>query len=110
MLTSTRDGCTIGLRVKPGAKQDMVIGPYAGRLKMTVVAPPERGKANQAVARVLAGLLNLGTSRVRVVSGFTTRDKTLLVEGCTPEDVRQRFERMPRMSSGPQRSGRSDTR
>lgn len=104
VLKTSREGCTLGLRVKPGAKQDVVIGVYGGRLKMTVVAPPERGKANQAVARVLAGVLNLATSRVRVVSGFASQDKTLLFEGCTPEDIRLRFGKMPRVSSGAQRN------
>ncbi len=104
ILKTSPEGCTVGLRVKPGAKQDVVIGVYGGRLKMTVVAPPEKGKANQAVARVLAGLLNLATSRVKVVSGFASQDKTLLFEGCTPQDVLLRFEKMPRVSSGAQRS------
>ena len=104
ILRTTREGCTVGLRVKPGAKQDVVIGVYGGRLKMTVVAPPEKGKANHAVARILAGLLNLATSRVSVIAGFTSQDKTLLIEGCTPEDVLLRFERMPRVSSGAQRN------
>ena len=103
-LTEEDGGCRLKLRVKPAAKTDTLIGAYGGRLKMTVVAPPERGKANDAVARVLAGALNVGTSRVKVVAGFTTQDKTVLIEGCTPEDVRQRLERMPRVSTGAQRS------
>jgi len=88
------------VRVKPAAKQDTLIGPYNGSLKMTVVAPPDRGKANAAVARVLAGALNLGTSRVRVVSGFGSPDKVVFIEGCGPDDVRKRLEAMPRMSTG----------
>ena len=91
------------VRVKPAAKQNTVIGPYGGQLKMTVVAPPEKGKANDAVERLLAGFLNLGTSRVRVVAGFSTQDKTVLLEGCSASDVRRRLERMPRLSTGPQR-------
>ena len=99
-LVDADGGCRIPVRVKPGAKQDTLIGPYAGRLKMTVVAPPEKGKANEAVARVLAGALNLGTSRVRVVAGFTEQNKVVFVEGCPARDIRDRLGRMPRISTG----------
>jgi len=102
-ITEADGGCRIPLRVKPAAKQDTLIGAHAGRLKMTVVAPPDKGKANDAVARVLAGALNLATSRVRVISGFTSQDKVAFVENCTAQDVRQRLEKMPRVSTGAQR-------
>jgi len=103
-LTDKDGGCTIPLRVKPAAKQDTLVGAHAGRLKMTVVAPPERGRANEAVARVLAGALNLATSRVRVISGFTSAEKVVFVEGCPAQEVRRRLEAMPRISTGAQRS------
>lgn len=103
-LIDAEGGCRIPLRVKPAAKQDTLIGAYGGRLKMTVVAPPEKGKANVAVARVLAGALNLATSRVNVISGFTSQEKVVHVEGCSSEEVRGRLERMPRVSTGAQRA------
>jgi hypothetical protein len=99
-LQASDGGCRMKVRVKPSAKQDTLIGPYNGALKMTVVAPPDRGKANAAVARVLAGALNLGTSRVKVVAGFASPDKVVFIEGCGPEDVRRRLEAMPRLSTG----------
>src|SRR5262245_18981093 len=97
-------GCRFSVRVKPAAKQDTLTGTYGGRLKMSVVAPPEKGKANDAVARVLAGALNLATSRVSVISGHTSQDKTVFVQGCSAQDVRQRLERMPRISTGAQKA------
>jgi uncharacterized protein len=102
-LTDSAGGCRISVRVKPAAKQDTLIGTYGGRLKMTVVAPPEKGKANEAVARVMAGALNLATSRVRVISGFGSQDKVVFVEGCSAQQVRERLERMPRVSTGAQK-------
>jgi len=102
-LIDTPDGCRIPLRVKPAARQDMVVGPHAGRLKLTVSAPPERGRANQAVERLLATILNVATSRVRVVAGETVRDKVVLIAGCTAGEVRRRIEAGPRISEGPGR-------
>lgn len=99
-IRETGAGCRIRVRVKPGAKQDVITAVHAGMLKMTVVAPPERGRANRAVARVLAGLLNLATSRVQVVGGLTSHDKTVECSGISAAEMRARFERMPRISSG----------
>ncbi|HKY32565.1 MAG TPA: DUF167 domain-containing protein [Candidatus Polarisedimenticolia bacterium] len=99
ILEASGSGCRMKVRVKPGAKQDTLIGPHGGKLKMTVTAPPERGKANEAVARVLAGALNVATSRVRVVAGFASQDKVVAVDA-PPEDVRRRLEAMPRVSTG----------
>ena len=99
-LRDTGEGCRLSVRVMPGARQDMVVGPHAGRLKMTVTAPPEKGRANQAVERLLATVLNVATSRVRVVSGETSRDKVVLVEECAADEVRRQLERTPRISSG----------
>jgi len=52
-------------------------------LKISVMAPPERGKANQAVCALVAARLGLSRSEVTVISGGTARDKTLQLEGVT---------------------------
>lgn len=99
-IHDTASGCSFRVRVKASAKQDMLTAVHAGLLKMTVVEAPERGKANAAVARVLAGVLNVATSRVHVVSGFTSTDKMVEVTGCSSAETRERFGRMPRVSTG----------
>ena len=96
----TASGCRFRVRVKASAKQDTLTAVHAGLLKMTVVEAPERGRANAAVARVLAGILNIATSRVHVVSGLTTTDKMVEVTGCNSAEVRRRFEATPRVSTG----------
>lgn len=102
-LKDAEGGCKLEVKVKPAARQDTLIGPYSGRLKMTVTAAPERGRANEAVARVVAGALNVMTSRVRVIAGFTSQEKIVYIEGLSADEVRLRFEKMPRMSTGPKR-------
>jgi uncharacterized protein YggU (UPF0235/DUF167 family) len=56
-----------------------------------VTAPPERGKANEAVCRLLAARLGLPASAVTVVRGATSRDKLLQVDGLTEDEVRRRL-------------------
>jgi len=90
-LAEADGSTTLRLRVKPAARGDAIIGLYGTRLKITVAAPPERGKANQAVRRLLAEALGVPVSRVRVLSGEGAQDKVILVEGYPPDEVRRRL-------------------
>jgi uncharacterized protein YggU (UPF0235/DUF167 family) len=59
-------------------------------LKLAVSAPPEDGRANESLARLLAGLLHLRPSQVALVSGEKARNKEFRVELPCPE-VRSRL-------------------
>ena len=90
-LTSVAGGTRLRLRVKPGARKTAAVGVHGGALKVAVNAPPERGKANEAVVRWLAGVLDLPTSAIEIVSGTTSQDKTVVV-ALAPELVRAKLE------------------
>ena len=51
------------LRVSPGAGRDEVVGRYGDGWKVRVGAPPERGRANDAVLRLIAKRLGVPQSR-----------------------------------------------
>jgi uncharacterized protein len=53
-----------------------------------VTAPPVDGKANEAVCRLIAEAVDVAPSRVRVVRGRSSRDKTLEVEGVDEHTLR----------------------
>jgi uncharacterized protein YggU (UPF0235/DUF167 family) len=57
---------------------------HGNALKVAVSAPPERGKANMAIARVLARALGLRPSQVTLAAGETSRDKRFRIDGLTP--------------------------
>ena len=69
------------LKVIPKSSKDRVVGWVGDRLKVQVTAPPERGKANDAVVDVIAGALGVPRSRVRIVAGGTAPLKTVDVDG-----------------------------
>lgn len=57
-------------------------GPNGSRfLKARVSAPPEDGKANDALIRLLAAQLHIGRSRIKIVSGAASRTKLIEVQG-----------------------------
>jgi uncharacterized protein YggU (UPF0235/DUF167 family) len=49
---------------------------------------------------MLASALNIATSRVAVVSGFTSKDKTVQIEGLSAAEVGLRLSTGPRISTG----------
>jgi uncharacterized protein len=58
-----------------------------------VAAPPERGRANEALVQLLAGALDVPRSSVRVVAGQTGRAKVVEIQSLTSGQVERRLER-----------------
>lgn len=48
---------------------------------MRVAEPPEDGRANEAVLRLLAETLDVPRARVTLVSGHSSRDKIVVLDG-----------------------------
>jgi len=79
------------LRVSPGAVRSVVVGRHGAGWKVRVAAAPEHGKANDAVVRLLADTLALPARAVQIVSGRSSRDKTVALEGMDPEEIERRL-------------------
>jgi uncharacterized protein (TIGR00251 family) len=75
------------LRVKPGARDDRLLGAHDGSLKLEVRAAPERGRANAAVVRLLATSLSRPTVDIEITAGSTGRSKTAVIRGCPAEEI-----------------------
>jgi hypothetical protein len=69
-----RPGTRITLRVTPRAAHSRLVA-EGENLRAHVTAPPEKGKANAEVQKLLAAALGLPKSRLRLVRGATGRDK-----------------------------------
>ena len=82
---------SISLRVTPGASRDAVVGWQGEVLRLHVAAPAQRGKANEAVLRLLAVALGVEQRRLRIVRGATARQKVVFVDGLEQEEIRARL-------------------
>jgi uncharacterized protein (TIGR00251 family) len=67
----------IFVRAKPNAKEENVERVDENNFNVSVHAPPVKGLANQAIVKAIAGYLKVAPSRVRIVAGFTSRQKIL---------------------------------
>lgn len=74
-------GVTIDVKVIPKSSREAIGPERDGRLIVKVSAPPEDGKANAAVCKLIAKQLKLAKSHVLVETGETSRTKRLFAEG-----------------------------
>lgn len=79
------------LRVAPGAASTAVVGRHGRGWKVRVAAAPEHGKANAAVVRLLADVLDVPVRDVTIVSGAGSRDKSVSVTGLADDEIERRL-------------------
>ena len=91
-ITVTCDGLRVAIRLSPRAKADRLLAVAAtaeGRhaIKASVTAPPEGGRANEALLRLLAQAWRLPQRDFSIVAGTAGRNKIVSVAG----DLHQLF-------------------
>jgi hypothetical protein len=87
----TRASVRLRVRVAPGARRGEIVGRLGEAWKLRVRAAPERGRANDEVLELLAGALGLAPGALRVVSGRTSRDKVVELDGISRDEVERRL-------------------
>lgn len=80
------------VKVHPRARHSAVTGRWGDAWKLDLAAPPVDGKANDECVRFLAELAGVPRSRVRIVTGLTSRIKVVEIEGVTQEDIESRLQ------------------
>ena len=67
------------ITVKTNAKKNAVEQAADGSLRVFVKAPPQEGRANEAVIKTLAGHFGVPKSRVAIVGGFKSKTKIVQI-------------------------------
>jgi uncharacterized protein (TIGR00251 family) len=78
------DGVVVALHVQPGARRTAIVGPHGDRLKVAVPCPPAEGRANAALLEFLAERLAIPKSRLRLLSGASSREKRVAIDASIP--------------------------
>jgi uncharacterized protein (TIGR00251 family) len=81
----------VAIKAVPGARRDAVAGLLGDRLKVRVAAPPEDGKANKSICKLLAAALGLKPAALTVARGHASAEKTILASGITLPDAQARL-------------------
>ena len=77
------------VKVHPRAKRSALAGRLGDAWKLSLAAPPVDGKANDECVRFFAEFAGVPRSRVRIVTGLTSRLKVVEIEG-VPQEVLER--------------------
>jgi uncharacterized protein (TIGR00251 family) len=79
------------VRVTPGARETAIGEWRDGVLQVKVREPADKGRANDAVIRLLAKALGVPASSISLKRGATSRDKLLAVGGVTDAEMAARL-------------------
>ena len=67
----------ISVKAKPSSREEKVEKIDDTNFVVSVKEPPEKGKANDAIRNALAVYFKTGSSRVKIVSGYSSRNKII---------------------------------
>ncbi len=67
----------IFIKAKPGAREQKIEQTDEAHFTISVKEPPVQGRANQAIVTALAEYFSVGHDQVRIISGYTSRNKTI---------------------------------
>ncbi len=87
--TATEEIMRLSVRVQPRASRNEIAGMHGTALRIRLTAPPVDGAANDALISYLAGILGVARRSIRIVSGQSSRNKTLEIDGVSPERLAQ---------------------
>jgi uncharacterized protein (TIGR00251 family) len=78
----------LALRLQPGARGDIIEGPVTlddglRVLKARVRAPADKGRANEALLKLLAKTWRLARRDMEIITGHRDRRKVVLIKGDT---------------------------
>jgi uncharacterized protein (TIGR00251 family) len=90
-LSPHADGVILPVIAQPGAKRNAILGERAGALRIAVTAPPEKGKANEAIQELLAKALACRARQLTLYVGASSRHKRFLIAGFTLEELSDRL-------------------
>lgn len=81
----------ITVKVQPRAKVTRVAGRLEQAYRLQLAAPPVDGKANEECIAFFAELAGVAKSRVRIMSGLTSRMKVVEIDGIGQEEMERRL-------------------
>jgi uncharacterized protein (TIGR00251 family) len=87
----TRGGVTFAIKVHPRAEKNAITGELGDALKVSLIAPPVEGKANEGCIDFFAKLLEVPRSSITIAAGQTSRNKVIRVVGLSVTEIEKRL-------------------
>lgn len=73
------------VKAQPRSSKSRICGAYNGGLKVTLKAAPVDDAANKECCELFSKVFSIPQSRIHIISGKTSRTKTVMLEGISSE-------------------------
>ena len=83
------NGILLKIKAVPNSSKNEICGILDGALKVKIKAPAVENKANEELVKYFSKLLKLPKSSVVLKAGGTSKLKTLYIENCTIDKIKQ---------------------
>jgi uncharacterized protein (TIGR00251 family) len=100
------DAVILAVHAQPGAGRTQVVGRHGDAVKIRVAAPPEGGRANEALVAVIADRFGVPAKAVTLTVGATSRSKRFRIQGMGADAFEARLEQVLDDAGGPGAGGR----
>ena len=80
VIRESRPGILLKVFIQPRSSKNMITGLHGDALKIKLTAPPVDGAANKMCIQYLAKSLKIPKSSLKIISGQTSRKKTVLIK------------------------------
>ena len=84
-LREKRGSVIFGVKAQPRSSKSRICGAYNGGLKVSLKAAPVDDAANEECCELFAKVFGVSQSRVHIVSGRSSRTKSVMIEGVGSE-------------------------
>ncbi len=91
-VESHPEGSVLPVRAHAGARRNEIAGEHGGALRVSVTQAPEKGKANKAIAALLAERLGVRRPQIELLSGETSVQKRFLIRGLKAAELALRLQ------------------
>ena len=78
------------IHVQPKSSQAKILVEN-GSIRVWVNAPPVDGAANDSVIKLFSKALKIAKSKISIIRGESSREKTLRIEGLTENEITERL-------------------
>jgi uncharacterized protein len=95
LYTVSDDGSIVlSVHAQPGAGRSAIVGRHGNAVKVKVAAPPEQGRANEALVAMLGQHLGLKGGEIEVVAGASSRTKKIRITGIEEQELAEALGRL----------------
>lgn len=82
------NGVLLNIKAVPNSSKNEICGVMENALKVKIKAPAVENKANLELVKYFSKLLKVSKSSISLVSGSTSKIKSLYIDGCTIEQIK----------------------